>query len=128
MKTDRVVLDKAEADWFSRNVLKTVQLLEARAAKEPAVLERRTYRVCKSLVDQATTIADILAQLGTEPYEVELQVKAKQRQAVGSMLEMTVKSLEEKILPEYERRGLKQYQEMTAMKVALLKTMRRKFV
>jgi hypothetical protein len=127
LRTNTVILDKAEAEWLSRNVLKTMSILETASQKDAQILERRTYKVIKSLSTQAKEMADVIAQLGDEPYEVELQLKVKQRQGVAAMIESTLRALETQILPEYKKRGLDKYVQDVEQKLLLLRFMQRKF-
>lgn len=127
MKINKVVLSKSEADWFSRNVLKTKSILEARSKKEPDALKRKTYKVLASLEEQASQMSEIVKQLGAEPYEVELVVKPKQKTVIAAMIYLTIQSLEKKILPEYQKRGLQDYIKDAEMKIDLLKAMGKKF-
>jgi hypothetical protein len=125
----KVVLDKEEARWFSRNLIKTKTLLEAAGKKDPAILDRTTYRTIATMEKQAGEIISALNQLGEEPYEFELQIGRKHRVVVGQMIDSTIKALETMIIPEYTRRGenFRGYKLEAEWKVALLKTLRRKF-
>jgi hypothetical protein len=127
MTTDKVILTAPEAEWLSRNIIKTKVLLEAKAKKDAGILERKTYRTVASLIDQATDISEIVRQLGSEPYEIEFTVKRKQRGGVAAMIDLTLRSLEERILPEYKKRGLKDYEDDVQVKIGLLKAMAKKF-
>lgn len=124
-----VVLNKAEATWFSRNVIKTKTMMEAHAKRDAKILERKTYLTMKALAPQAEEMTSILEQLGDEPFELSLLLKDKQKRIVRDMVDLTIASLETRIIPEYERRGEKftEYLADAKAKVELLKEMRRKF-
>lgn len=127
MRTDKIILNKAEAAWFSRNVLKTLTILSARAKKNPSVLKRVTYRVLQHLQPKAAEIEACLKQLGEEPFEVELIIKKKPRSVVATLVANTAGILETQILPKYEERNEVDYAKETKVKIEMLKTMGRKF-
>lgn len=126
---NKVTLNKQEATWLARNITKTKTLLEAASRKDPQVLERVTYKTINSLQDEAKQMASVIDQLGSEEYELDLQVSKKQKQVIGQMIDSTVKALEGTIIPEYQRRGDKfeSYLKDAQSKVSLLKAMRKKF-
>ena len=124
---NRVVLTKEEARWLSRNLVKTKMILEAASKKDAEILERSTYKVIKSLNPEAVEMASILDQLGDEPYEFEIMLKEKQKKVLHSLVEKTIKSLSDVLLPAYERKNLPEYTEDTKRKIELLKIMVRKF-
>lgn len=126
---NRVSLSKAEARWFSKNVLSTLRILEAASKKDPEILNRTTYKTLNSLRDRATEMQTILTQLSDDSYEVDLILGRKHKLIIGEMIAKTIKSLTEVILPEYTRRGEKydSYRLDTEEKIKLLKTFIRKF-
>lgn len=123
---NKVVLGRVEGEWISRNILKTKMILEAAAQKDPAILERKTYRTLQTLTKQATEMESVLRQLKDEPFEFELSLSQKQKLIVREMIGNTLKILEDKIIPEYVRRDLKDMHKETLEKVSILKSMSRK--
>lgn len=124
---NRVVLSREEGRWFSRNVLKSLILLESRAKKDKAILERTTYKVLKSIKPQAEKMDAALKAFGDEEYELELMLASKQKSVVKTMIEDTQKELVTTILPVYEARGLDKYRDDVKNKIELLKSMSKKF-
>jgi hypothetical protein len=127
VKIERTVLTKDEARWLSRNISKTKTILEAVAKKDPQVLERTTYKTIKSLAPEAEQIASTLDQLGEEPFEIEIQLKVKQKRALYILIEKTLNSLENVILPKYREQNKTEYIEDVENKLVILKSMIRKF-
>ena len=126
---DRIVLTKEEAAWFSRNLIKTKTILEAAGRKDPEALERQTYKTIVKLQKEAQEIAYTLSQLGDEPFEFEMILPRKLRSVVGRMIEATIKTLTDVVIPEYARRGaeFQEHQLDASRKVELLLKMRKKF-
>ncbi len=83
---DRVVLNKEEAGWFSRNVMKTIQLLEASEPKNPGVKDRSIYKGMLSMKSKAAFAADALRAFGEEPFEIEIMLGKKQRKLVADLV------------------------------------------
>lgn len=123
---NRGVFTPAEADWLSRNVLKSIALLEVMAEKDPQARERRTYKVLKTLEGKMQEVKVTVAQLGSEGYEVELLLGTKQRQLLKELVDKSVNSLETVIIPEYARRGLGDYVDKSRAKIQKLKVLSRK--
>lgn len=123
---DRVSLTKDEAEWFFRNVVKMTQLLEATVTKDPKVLERSTYKTLASLVPVITK-AKALVAAKIEP--VEVQVNRKQRLIIKDLIGSVVRNLNDRVIPEYERRGdsHKDYLDNAKNKSEALGKMMRKF-
>lgn len=125
---DRVVLNRDEVQWFARNVIKTRVILDAASKKDPSVKERVTYKVLASLTKKAGEMAEVALQLkADENWEYELMMKPKQRKIIRGLIESSIKTLEMVVVPEYERRGEKQYLEGARSKIQKLKSMSRKF-
>lgn len=124
---NKVVLNKEEARWFSRNVIKTKTLLESAAQKDPGILDRATYKLVCSIQPQAKEIESVIEQLGEEPYELELSLTKKQKKLIVDMVEKTIAMLTERIIPVYNERGLSEYAEDANRKVELLKNMKKRF-
>lgn len=95
---NRVELNKEEAEWFSRNVLKMIKLLEAQEKQDPKILTRSTYRILNSLRAQAESW-----NKATETQNVFMN--RKQRQIVRELILSVNKTLTDRIIPEYELRG-----------------------
>lgn len=133
MKISRVRLTKHEAQWFSRNVIKTIQSIEEQSKSRPELLERGGYKTLVKIRDQAVSIADELTREAPGEVTYDISLSRKQKLALRAMIETTLNVLAEKILPEYQRRSsaepeqYKQYVSDTEMKVELLKKMARKF-
>lgn len=124
---NRVVLSKEEGEWFARNVLKSLVILDTAATKDTKIKDRTTYKILESVKERATEMESVLKQIGSEPFEFELMLSQKQKRVIQDLIDRTRKALTERILPEYQRRGLSDYVEDTEFKVDLLGTMRRKF-
>lgn len=124
---NRVVLNKEEARWFSRNVIKSLTILDAHAKKKPEVKDRTTYKLLQSVSTRAKEIEAALEAFGEEPYEIEMNLSKKQKHHIRSMLDDTHKHLTERVLAEYARRGLQEYVKDTERKLELIQSMVRKF-
>lgn len=98
--------------WLARNVPKTLMVLEAAATKDTGVLERSAYKSLKSLSE----------------IKEEMNLTGKQKTVLRTLVEKYVKSLEETIIPEYQRRNLLDYLEDAQSKLELLKGLKRKLV
>lgn len=123
---NRVSLTKEEAAWFTRNVVKTTQLLEAAAKKDPKILERSTYKTLASILPAVVTATvAVEAKLPT----VDVQLTRKQRIVVRELILSVNKTLTERVIPEYERRGdsHKDYLDKALVKADTLEKMARKF-
>lgn len=128
MKTDKVVLNKDEAGWFSRNVKSSLRILAASEPKNPGVTERSSYKLLKSMEEMATEAESILNQVGEEPCEIELYMSRKQKLTVRELIKRTHGSLVTKIIPTYRERGNHQeYLVRAEKKAEMLDAMQRKF-
>ncbi len=117
---NKVTLTAEEAQWFSRNVRKMIVVLEAQGKNDPKILERSTYKTLKSMEEIAGTLPD------TEL--VQLMLSRKQKLITKELIISVTKTLTDRILPEYERRGgHEKYIEMGKMKSKALAAMARKF-
>lgn len=119
---NKVTLTKEEAQWFSRNVLKMLSLLESQGQKDATILNRTTYKTLNSMKANAESIA--------EPFTDSMHVflTRKQKLIVRELIQSVNKTLVDRILPEYERRGgHEKYIEMGKTKSAALDKMARKF-
>lgn len=127
MNLNRVVLTRYEGEWFARNVLKTLTILEAHAKKDEKILKRTTYKVLSAVKTQAEQMEAAIKAFGDEEYELELTLNRKQKLVIRDLVSKTIVSLEGRVLPEYERRGDKDRTEDTKYKIDLLNKMQRKF-
>lgn len=120
-------LTRAEAQWLSRNIVKTKVILEAAARKDPETLERKTYRTVAALEADANRVIQELQDDSRQAFELKLE-KESLKKVLKMMVEATIKSLETVIIPEYARRGaaFDEYREDTIRKVALLNKLRKK--
>ncbi len=96
---NRVSLNKHEAEWFSRNVFKMTQLLEVSARKDAGVLGRATYKTLKSMLPIAEKATK------TESEQVDVMLTRKQKLILRDLIGSVNKTLIEKVIPEYKRRG-----------------------
>lgn len=129
MKIDRVTLTKEEAGWFSRNVIKMKQLLEASESKNKGVTGRTTYKALASMEEKATEIKSILEAAPEDPYEIDLILSRKQKMVIKELVSSVHKTLTTRVIPEYERRGEshKDYLTNAKDKAVKLETLMRKF-
>lgn len=123
---NRGVFTPPEADWLSRNILKSLTLLEVMAEKDPQTRDRKTYKVLKTLEEKMEEVKVTVAQLGQDGYEVELLLSTKQKQLLKELVDKSVNSLETVIIPEYVRRGLEDYVAKSRDKIQKLKVLSRK--
>lgn len=114
---NRVVLSANEAVWFSRNVLKSLVIMNAAAEKDPTIKDRRTYK----------TLIKISPQCSEENPPQEVSLTKKEKTVVYSMIDNTVRMLENTVLPKYQSQGLTKYIEDVEGKLELLKKMAKKF-
>ncbi len=99
---NKVTLTQEEAQWFSRNVIKMANLLAAQSKNDPGILDRSTYKTLESMREKAIAID----QMGEEYVErVDVQLSRKQKLIVAELIQSVNKTLIDRILPEYERRG-----------------------
>jgi hypothetical protein len=119
VKTDRVQFTKPEAEWLARNIKKTMTILEASAKKDPKVLERVTYKTLKNISEKAPNKA-------LEDGGHEFIFTRKQKQSLQLLVLQTLTVLNDKIIPEYQRRGLTEYLQDAKMKSEILSGMYRK--
>lgn len=127
---NRVVLNKEEAGWYSRNVLKTILLLEESERRNAGVRERTTYKLLTKMKPQAEQLSEVLKAFGDEPFELEVYLERKEKLLVKGLLETMIKNLKDRIIPEYERRGDKldpKYLNNAKNKTKMLEKMQRKF-
>lgn len=123
MKIARVRLNKDEAQWFGRNLRKSMELLEGAATKDPGVLERRSYKVLASMKDK---------YIPAETFEgeaLDMNLTRKQKEVTAGIIQSVLIPLVGKAIPEYVSRGdeYKDYLENAKRKAELLRTMMRKF-
>jgi hypothetical protein len=116
LKLNRVVFNKPEAEWLTRNIIRTKQILEASSQKDPKVLERVTYKTLKA-------ISESTQHRPLEDGSHEFILTRKQKQIVSSLVFQTLMVLTEKIIPEYTRRGLTEYLNDAKIKASILKGM-----
>ncbi len=121
---NKVTLTAEEAQWFSRNVLKMITTLEAQGKNDPKILERATYKTLNSLQDTAEEAKTLVG----EGFLVELMLSRKQKLIVKELILSVNKTLTDRIIPEYKRRGgHEKYVEMGEAKSKQLAAMARKF-
>lgn len=96
---NRVRLSQEEAQWFGRNILKSIELCISKAKKDPLILERKTFKGLKSMEEKAK----LAKETATEQLDLILSSKQKiiVREIAGSLL----LGLRNKIIPNYEQRG-----------------------
>lgn len=128
MKIDRVQFTKDEAGWFARNVARSLQILEAKALKEPKTRERTTFKVLASMAKTVTDVIDILNQEGGAAEPIDLILKRKQKLVVRQMVSDMAKGLRAHTIPQYEKdpEKFKDYLVNAKAKAELLEAMERK--
>jgi hypothetical protein len=126
---NKVVLNKTEAGWVSRNVPKMLQLLDASERKNKGVKERKTHKILTAILPKAEKVADALKAFGDELYEIEMYLNRAERLFIREMIRKVKKGLVEGVIPEYERRGpaMKGYLISATNKADMLDKMERKF-
>lgn len=119
---DRVSLTKYEAEWIFRNVLKMTKLMETAATKDPKVLVRTTYKTLKSIIPKIGTSVEVSEEA------TDIILNRKQRLVLRDLVQSVHKTLTERVIPEYERRGAshKEYLDSAHTKATILHTMARK--
>jgi hypothetical protein len=129
LKLNRIDLTPSEAAWFSRNILVMLKNMETAAKRDPAILTRTTYKALNSLRESAVTAGETVQSLGeAEDYLVEVYPGRKQRIVISDLISSVHKTLLERVIPEYERRGDHQdYLEKAKAKAEFLGALRRKF-
>lgn len=129
MKIQKVSLLPEQAAWFSRNVLKMLQLLENKAKKTgDKVTERTTYKVLNSLRAKAEEAGKTVEAFGLEEeYEFELFPSKKQKQVVFDLISSVHKTLTEGTIPKYETQNRTEYLEKAKAKAEFLEELRRRF-
>ncbi len=126
MNIERISLNKVEAQWFSRNVTKTLMLMEAATSKDPNITERSTYRVLKAIEAEAQNIQLIMG-MNPAADKFDFCLSRKQKKIIKTLIGNTISVLTDKIIPEYKRRELNDYLFDAETKASLLSTMLRKF-
>ena len=121
---NRVVLSKADGEWFYRNILKTMTVFEAASKSDPEIKKRTTYRLLKSLKPKALEV-QAASEAGAESHT--LMLSKKQKRGVQDMIDATFNLLSGRITTEYERRGRADKLEEIKVKTDNLKAMSRKF-
>ncbi len=124
MKLQRVRFNREEAAWYSRNVIKSKELLEEKAKRDPAIVERLTYKLVSKMQEQALKTFVALAG-SAEEYDVML--KRKERMILREMVQKMHDGLKQATIPKYERDGDKaEYLARAIEKAKLLNGMARK--
>lgn len=99
---DKVSLLSTEAYEFTRNVLKTLAVLDKQAMVKPGVRESTTYKGVLSMEKEAMRVGDVVKAFGQEPYEVDVTLTRKQKNVlVNQILKPVHKVLMEKVIPKY---------------------------
>lgn len=119
-----VALTRPEAQWISRSVLKTLTILEAAAEKDPAMLKRRTFILLDQLRAQASQMAKDLDEGKQEGLYVT--VTASQRKMLTALIDATVKSLTEVVIPVYVQKNQLDYANATQVKIDMIQAMKRR--
>ncbi len=96
MNIARVSLDKEEAIWVSRYILKMIEYMQNAGKRDPKILLRTTYKTLKSL-----DAAALLFSAGGLSTPLNRKQKLLLRELIGGVH----KNLTNSILPEYKRRG-----------------------
>lgn len=120
---NRVRLTQEEAQWFGRNILKSLEIFEARAKKNPQVLEKRTYRGFKSMKEKAEKAKDLTEK------SIDIILSQKQKLIVRELIGTVLNGLITKTIPSYEARTDldPKYIANAKAKAAQLSLMHRKF-
>jgi hypothetical protein len=120
VKLNRVRFTKDEAEWFSRNVANSLEILEAKAKADPKTLERTTYKVVKSM--------GALLQYERDSDSVDINLNKKQKLVLRGMCQSMAAGLRKNTIPAYEKdpEKYKEYLERATAKAALLESMARK--
>lgn len=123
-----VSLNREEARWISRNVSKTLTILEAASKRDPGILDRKTYKLLNEVRPKAAalgTTLDLSPDNSTgEALTIELTIG--QKTALTALVDATIKSLTEMVLPKYIEKNLLDYATATRIKIDLIREMRRK--
>lgn len=121
---NRVQLNLEEAEWFSRNVKKMLQLLEMSEKKNEGVRGRSTYRTLKSMEKVAHQIDESGA-----PDTIDIMLSKRQKVFTRGLIQSVLKTLTEKVIPIYESRGEshREYLIKASIKADKLQTLARKF-
>lgn len=99
MNIDRVSLDKEEAIWFGRYVIKMIIFMENAGKKDPTILQRTTYKTLVSLKTKAELFS------ASELPVNDAALNRKQKLLLRDLINGVHKNLIQTILPEYKRRG-----------------------
>lgn len=124
----QVVLNKEEARWVSRNVSKTLTILEAASQKDPKILERRTYKLLNEMRPKAAALGEALdlSPDNSSGGTLTIDLTTGQKTALTALVDATIKSLTEMVLPKYVERNQLDYAAATRIKIDLIREMRRK--
>jgi hypothetical protein len=103
--------------------------LEAKAEKDPQVLERLHYKVLQTVRPKAEHASNVIAAFTEEEkYEVDVTLTKKQKSVLQGLVGSVHKNLVERVIPEYKRRGnVPEYLERAEKKAVFLETLWRKF-
>lgn len=96
---DRVRFTKEEVQWFARNIKKMTELLETASRKDKGILERSTYKSLLAMVPKADQA------LTENQEETDIMLTRKQRLVLRELISSVGKTLTERVIPEYQRRG-----------------------
>lgn len=124
----QIVLNREEAIWVSRNVSKTLTILEAAAKRDPQILERKTYKLINEIRPKAAALGTAidLTPDNSSGESLTIELTTGQKTALTALVDATIKSLTEMVLPKYVEKNLLDYAAATRIKIDLIREMRRK--
>lgn len=117
---NRVQLNKEEALWFSRSILKSIINIEAKARKDPAILKRNTYKTLIQIREQAELMRTNAGESNG------LIFSMKQKILIKGIADALARGLEDSVIPVYVKRGLTAHELQATAKLSFLKVLARK--
>ena len=124
----KILLNREEATWISRNVSKTLTILEAASKKDAQILERKTYKLINEIRPKAAALGTALDLTpdNSSGETLTIDLTMGQRTALTALVDATIKSLTEMVLPKYIERNQLDYAAATRVKIDLIRELRRK--
>lgn len=113
-------LEFNEILYLARNSQKTFTVLESKARRQPHIRTDKTYTAFKDIQPWCR------AMLEEVPQEAEFKPKRAQALALERMIELSIKSLTEGIIPTYIKRKQQSYLEEAEAKLEMLRGLRKK--
>lgn len=114
-------LVSAEILYLARNSQKTFTVLEAKAQRQPHIRTDKTYTAFKEVQPWCLTMLEEV------PPEAEFKPTRTQRLALERMIDLSIKSLTDGIIPVYVKRGQAEYEKEAREKLDMLRGLRKKF-